>query len=130
MSYYNEQHTPVGVPPQQGYPKDAYPPPGHPVQGYPPQGYPPPQGYAPHQGYAAAPPPRKQTGMLEGWCLEILERLVKSSIFSGWWKDVSWLRSVVAAFSMLASDQDSGDKDEDRAFVNAACLASSKMAEL
>ncbi|KAJ6739839.1 hypothetical protein OIU79_000065 [Salix purpurea] len=101
MSYYNQQQTPVGVPPQQGYPKDAYPPPGHPVQGYPPQGYPPPQGYAPHQGGYGAPPPRKGGGMLEGWyvslsflsikesgdlelirCLEILERLVKSFIFS------------------------------------------------
>ncbi|KAG6747574.1 hypothetical protein POTOM_047460 [Populus tomentosa] len=66
MSYYDQHQPPVSVPPQQGYPKDAYPPPGYPVQGYP-QGYPP-QGYAP-QGYApqyAAPPPRQETGFLEG----------------------------------------------------------------
>ncbi|KAL3583381.1 hypothetical protein D5086_014442 [Populus alba] len=100
MSYYNQQHAPVGAPPPQGYPKDAYPPPGHPAQGYPPQGYPPPQGYAPQ--YGAAPPPKKQTGLLEGWCLEMLERLVQSFIFS------AWQRSVAAAFWMLASDEDSG----------------------
>jgi hypothetical protein len=91
MSYYDQHQPPVSVPPQQGmygfswikafwslwflilfngfvgYPKDAYPPPGYPVQGYP-QGYPP-QGYPP-QGYApqyAAPPPRQETGFLEGW---------------------------------------------------------------
>lgn len=62
MSYYDQHQPPVSVPPQQGYPKDAYPPPGYPVQGYP-QGYPP-QGYAPQY---AAPPPRQETGFLEGW---------------------------------------------------------------
>ena len=62
-----------------GYPKDAYPPPGHPVQGYPPQGYPPPQGYAPHQGYAAAPPPRKGSGMLEGWYVSLSFFSIKES---------------------------------------------------
>ncbi|KAB5547466.1 hypothetical protein DKX38_010872 [Salix brachista] len=97
MSYYNQQQTPVGVPPQQGYPKDAYPPPGHPVQGYPPQGYPPPQGYAPHQGGYGAPPPRKEGGMLEGWYVSL-------SFFSI--KESAWRRSVAAAFWMLASDQD------------------------
>ncbi|KAL3571417.1 hypothetical protein D5086_025321 [Populus alba] len=72
MSYYDQHQPPVSVPPQQGYPKDAYPPPGYPVQGYP-QGYPP-QGY-PAQGYApqyAAPPPRQETGFLEGcWWLRV-----------------------------------------------------------
>lgn len=46
----------------EGYPKDSYPPPGYPVQGYPPPGYPP-QQYAPQY----APPPRQETGFLEGW---------------------------------------------------------------
>ncbi|KAI9089009.1 hypothetical protein K1719_029288 [Acacia pycnantha] len=71
MSYYDQhQHQPpVGVPPPQGYPpKDSYPPPGYPVQGYPPPGYPQ-QGYAPQ--YAQAPPPRQETGFLEG-CLAAL----------------------------------------------------------
>ncbi|KAJ6989723.1 hypothetical protein NC653_018270 [Populus alba x Populus x berolinensis] len=97
MSYYNQQHAPVGAPPPQGYPKDAYPPPGHPAQGYPPQGYPPPQGYAPQ--YGAAPPPKKQTGLLEGWYVSL-------SFFSI--KESAWQRSVAAAFWMLASDEDSG----------------------
>ncbi|CAN1219820.1 hypothetical protein LINPERPRIM_LOCUS1708 [Linum perenne] len=67
MSYYNQQQPPVGVPPQQGYPKDAYPPPGYPAQGYPPPGYP------PQQGYPAPPPPyapqqqNSNAGCLEGW---------------------------------------------------------------
>jgi len=72
MSYYDhqQQYPPVGVPPPQGYPgKDPYPPPGYPAQGYPPAGYPPPgyppQGYAPQ--YAQQPPPRQETGFLEGW---------------------------------------------------------------
>ncbi|XP_077233463.1 protein CYSTEINE-RICH TRANSMEMBRANE MODULE 13-like [Tasmannia lanceolata] len=75
MSYYNQQQSPVGVPPPQGYPsKDAYPPPGYPpqgyAQGYPPQGYPP-QGYPP-QGYAQ-PPPQQNSGpsCMEG-CLAAL----------------------------------------------------------
>nr|GMD09958.1 cysteine-rich and transmembrane domain-containing protein WIH2-like [Ipomoea batatas] len=61
MSYYDQGHPPVGVPPPQGYPpKDAYPPPGYPPQGYPQGGYPPQQGYPqggypPQQGY---PPPQ------------------------------------------------------------------------
>ncbi|MED6113960.1 hypothetical protein PIB30_075655 [Stylosanthes scabra] len=78
MSYYDhQQQPPVGVPPPQGYPpKDAYPPPGYPpAQGYPPPGYPPqgyPQpGYPPQQAYAPQyaqqPPPRQETGFLEGW---------------------------------------------------------------
>ncbi|TKY55604.1 UV-induced protein uvi15 [Spatholobus suberectus] len=71
MSYYDhQQQPPVGVPPPQGYPgKDPYPPPGYPAQGYPPQGYPP-QGYAP-QYVQQQPPPRKETGILEG-CLAAL----------------------------------------------------------
>ncbi|KAJ6915706.1 hypothetical protein NC652_018381 [Populus alba x Populus x berolinensis] len=77
MSYYNQQHAPVGAPPPQGYPKDAYPPPGHPAQGYPPQGYPPPQGYAPQ--YGAAPPPKKQTGLLEGWYVSLSFFSIKES---------------------------------------------------
>ncbi|KAH7566708.1 hypothetical protein JRO89_XS08G0219500 [Xanthoceras sorbifolium] len=76
MSYYNQQQPPVGVPPPQGYPpKDAYPPPGYPVegyaQGYPPQSYPP-QGYAPQY---AQPPPRQETGFLEGWPFNDLHSL-------------------------------------------------------
>ncbi|KAJ7944535.1 Cysteine-rich and transmembrane domain-containing protein A [Quillaja saponaria] len=67
-TYYNQQQHPVGVPPPQGYPaKDVYPPPGYPVQGYPPPGYPQ-QGYAPQY---AQPPPRQETGFLEG-CLAAL----------------------------------------------------------
>ncbi|GAY50094.1 hypothetical protein CUMW_124080 [Citrus unshiu] len=66
MSYYNQNQPPVGAPPPQGYPpKDAYPPPGYPVQGGYAQGYPPPQ-YAPQY---AQPPPRQETGFLEG-CLD------------------------------------------------------------
>jgi hypothetical protein len=60
-----------------GYPKDAYPPPGHAAQGYPPQGYPPPQGYAPQ--YGAAPPPKKQTGLLEGWYVSLSFFAIKES---------------------------------------------------
>ncbi|RYR28904.1 hypothetical protein Ahy_B01g053122 isoform B [Arachis hypogaea] len=77
MSYYDhQQQPPVGVPPPQGYPpKDAYPPPGYPpAQGYPPPGYPQP-GYPPQQAYAPQyaqqPPPRQETGFLEG-CLAAL----------------------------------------------------------
>ncbi|KAI9390854.1 hypothetical protein POPTR_007G005400v4 [Populus trichocarpa] len=77
MSYYNQHQTPVGAPPPQGYPKDAYPPPGHAAQGYPPQGYPPPQGYAPQ--YGAAPPPKKQTGLLEGWYVSLSFFSIKES---------------------------------------------------
>nr|GMD07206.1 cysteine-rich and transmembrane domain-containing protein WIH2-like [Ipomoea batatas] len=82
MSYYDQGHPPVGVPPPQGYPpKDAYPPPGYPPQGYPQGGYPPQQGYPqggypPQQGYPppqyGAPPPQQQqssssVGCMEGW---------------------------------------------------------------
>ncbi|RDX76472.1 hypothetical protein CR513_43533, partial [Mucuna pruriens] len=79
MSYYDQQHQPpVGVPPPQGYPgKDPYPPPGYPAQGYPPQGYPPsgypPQGYAP-QYVQQQPPPRQETGFLEGWYIPVTGR--------------------------------------------------------
>lgn len=56
-----------------GYPgKDPYPPPGYPAQGYPPAGYPPP-GYPP-QGYPPQyqqPPPRQETGFLEGWYVSL-----------------------------------------------------------
>ncbi|XP_027348688.1 cysteine-rich and transmembrane domain-containing protein WIH1 [Abrus precatorius] len=70
MSYYDhQQQPPIGVPPPQGYPsKDPYPPPGYPAQGYPPPGYPQ-QGYAPQ--YVQQPPPRQETGFLEG-CLAAL----------------------------------------------------------
>ncbi|QCD81544.1 hypothetical protein DEO72_LG2g1873 [Vigna unguiculata] len=76
MSYYDHhQQPPVGVPPPQGYPgKDSYPPPGYPAQGYPPAGYPPPgyppQGYAP-QYVQQPPPPRQETGFLEGWYVSL-----------------------------------------------------------
>ncbi|GLT75385.1 hypothetical protein SLA2020_471160 [Shorea laevis] len=64
MSYYNQQQPPVDAPPPQGYPpKDAYPPPGYPVQGYPPPSYP--------VQYPQAPPPRQDSGFLEG-CLAAL----------------------------------------------------------
>ncbi|KAF2294734.1 hypothetical protein GH714_015815 [Hevea brasiliensis] len=102
MSYYNQQQQPpVGVPPPQGYPK-AYPPPGYPVQGYQQGGYPP-QGYAP--GYSQ-PPPRKETGFLEG-CHLIKEYRVNSdgshdssaSCSRMWW--VGWVKLVTSWISVL-----------------------------
>ncbi|KAG2408523.1 uncharacterized protein HKW66_Vig0033450 [Vigna angularis] len=128
MSYYDhQQQPPVGVPPPQGYPgKDPYPPPGYPAQGYPPAGYPPP-GYPP-QGYAPQfqqPPPRQETGFLEGWYASLslssyyvlallflfsfaLSRsLLRKTQISQWAGDhlgieLVWPHSAVAVYLMLA----------------------------
>ena len=80
----------IGYPPKEGYPPPGYPPAGYPPppqgygQAYPAQGYPPPQypqGPPPQYPYQGPPPPqygqapqkkKKDSGFVEGWCVDSL----------------------------------------------------------